>query len=89
MLEVYVNGRPITERLYPASDSQAVDVFAEGGQVRVESIDVWQMKSICRVRKAATAGRAKSVGWAAEQVGPGQRLRATPTSNTNRTNWLG
>jgi beta-fructofuranosidase len=46
VLEAFVNGRPITERLYPNPDSQAVDVFAEGGRVRVESLDVWQMKSI-------------------------------------------
>ncbi len=45
VLEVYVNGRPITERLYPSPDSQSLDVFAEGGNVRLESIDVWQMKS--------------------------------------------
>ncbi len=45
VLEVYVNGRPITERLYPNPDSRSLDVFAEGGHVRLESIDVWQMKS--------------------------------------------
>ena len=48
VVEVFVNGRAtFTSRIYPTRpDSRGVDVFAEGGVVRLKSLDVWSMKSI-------------------------------------------
>jgi sucrose-6-phosphate hydrolase SacC (GH32 family) len=46
IMEVFVNGHALSQRLFPNPKSVGLDLFAEGGQVRVESIDVWQMKSI-------------------------------------------
>ena len=48
VVEVFVNGRAtFTSRIYPTRhDSRGVDVFAEGGVVRLKSLDVWSVKSI-------------------------------------------
>jgi beta-fructofuranosidase len=46
VVEMFVNGRAITERFYPDPKSLGLDVFAEGGSVRLKSIDVWEMKGI-------------------------------------------
>jgi sucrose-6-phosphate hydrolase SacC (GH32 family) len=48
VVEVFVNGRAtFTSRIYPTRhDSRGVDVFAEGGVVRLKSLDVWSIKSI-------------------------------------------
>jgi sucrose-6-phosphate hydrolase SacC (GH32 family) len=46
VLESFTNGRAVTERMFPDPLSLGVDVFAEGGKVRLRSIDVWEMRSI-------------------------------------------
>lgn len=48
VVEVFANDRiVITSRIYPTrADSTGIEVFAEGGDVTVESLDVWEMKSI-------------------------------------------
>ncbi|MBN1420865.1 MAG: glycoside hydrolase family 32 protein, partial [Planctomycetes bacterium] len=49
VLEVFVNGRTITERMFPSPGSRGIEVFAEGGRVRLATIDIWQMASIYRI----------------------------------------
>ena len=48
VVEVFVNGRICyTTRIYPTCpDSQGVGVFARGGAARLNSLDVWTMRSI-------------------------------------------
>ena len=48
VIEVYANRTAcITGRIYPSRlDSLGIDVFAEGGGVRLSSLDTWQMASI-------------------------------------------
>jgi beta-fructofuranosidase len=46
VLEFFINGRAVTERVFPDPSSLSVDVFAEGGKVELRSIDVWEMRSI-------------------------------------------
>lgn len=47
-VELFVNdGRLVmTGRIYPSETSQAVELFAEGGDVKVLSIDAWKLKDI-------------------------------------------
>lgn len=48
VVEVFANGRGCTTaRIYPSrADSLGVDLFAQGGAVRLKSLDVWEMGSI-------------------------------------------
>ncbi len=48
VIEVYANGRAcLTSRVYPTRpDSLGVTLWAEGGRVRVASLDAWTMASI-------------------------------------------
>ena len=47
IMEVYVNGRACYSRLMEAGlEDNGVEVFAQGGTVKVKSIDVWEMNSI-------------------------------------------
>lgn len=48
VVEAFANGRAChTLRTYPKrEDSLGVDLFARGGDVQVESVDVWEMKAI-------------------------------------------
>ncbi|MHC4737251.1 MAG: GH32 C-terminal domain-containing protein [Planctomycetota bacterium] len=45
ILEVFANTRQcVTQRIYPTrEDSTSVVLFAEGGSVEVQSVQVWQM----------------------------------------------
>lgn len=48
VIEVFINDRlALTSRVYPQrATSLGLDVFAEGGDVKVKSIDIWQMQPI-------------------------------------------
>jgi len=46
VIEVFVNGRAITERMFPSPESRGIEVFAEGGRIRLESVDIWEMAPI-------------------------------------------
>lgn len=48
VLEVFVNDRVVlSSRIYPSRpDSLGVELFTEGGMIRVHSLDVWQLASI-------------------------------------------
>jgi sucrose-6-phosphate hydrolase SacC (GH32 family) len=48
VVEAFVNGRTsFTSRIYPTrDDSRGFNVFAEGGDVRLQSLDVWSLRSI-------------------------------------------
>jgi beta-fructofuranosidase len=46
VMEFFINGRVVTERVFSDPSSLGVDVFAEGGDVRLRSIDVWELRSI-------------------------------------------
>ena len=47
VVEVYVNDRQcMTSRIYPSPGSVGVDLFARGGSVKVQSVDVWEMGTI-------------------------------------------
>ncbi len=48
VIEVFANGRAcITARVYPSRpDSLGVKVFARGDEVRLRSLDVWELDSI-------------------------------------------
>jgi len=45
VIEVYVNGNAITKVAYLDPDAQGVDLFVEGGDCILESLDVWEMTS--------------------------------------------
>jgi beta-fructofuranosidase len=45
--EVFAHGRAISTRIYPTwANSLGLEVFAEGGQAMLESLEVWPMRSI-------------------------------------------
>jgi beta-fructofuranosidase len=48
VIEVFANERAcLTSRIYPSrSDSLGVDVFAQGREAKLRSLDVWELKSI-------------------------------------------
>lgn len=48
VVEIYANGRAcLTSRIYPSrADSLGVDLFTHGGNVKLTSLDVWEMGSI-------------------------------------------
>lgn len=48
VMEVFVNDgrRAVAKVIYPGERDVGIELFAEGGAVRVRSLDVWQMKSI-------------------------------------------
>lgn len=48
VVEVYANGRAcVTSRIYPSrADSLGVDLFASGGSVTLNTMDIWEMTSI-------------------------------------------
>jgi sucrose-6-phosphate hydrolase SacC (GH32 family) len=46
VMEFFINGRAVTERMFPDASSLGVDVFAEGGEVKLRSIDLWELRSI-------------------------------------------
>jgi len=48
IVEMYVNGGLIcaTSVLYPDKENPGWELFAEGGSLEVESLDIWKMKSI-------------------------------------------
>lgn len=46
-VEIYVNGRACFSRLIdPDANDLGIEVFAEGGEANVSSIDIWKMNSI-------------------------------------------
>ena len=48
VIEVFANGRQcLTLRAYPQrEDSRGISVFARGGEAKLASLDVWQMRSV-------------------------------------------
>lgn len=46
ILEVYCGGAALTTRTFAAPTAVAVDLFADGGNARLLSLDAWQMKSM-------------------------------------------
>lgn len=48
VLEIFANGRAcLTSRVYPTRpDSLGIDLFTDGGSVKLRSIDIWEMDSI-------------------------------------------
>ena len=46
IVEIYINGSAQTARLFPASEALGLEVFSEGGEAKLKSLDVWEMKSI-------------------------------------------
>jgi fructan beta-fructosidase len=51
-VEVFANDgyTVITERIFPEPESQDVALYAEGGEARLVSMDVWNLRSIWRKR---------------------------------------
>ncbi|MCX6872779.1 MAG: GH32 C-terminal domain-containing protein [Verrucomicrobia bacterium] len=46
VVEVFAAGRAITKRVYSDPTSQGLDAFSDGGSVKLDTLDVWRMKSI-------------------------------------------
>ena len=48
LIEIFANGRDcLTSRVYPSrSDSLGIGLFATGGSVELDSMDIWEMQSI-------------------------------------------
>jgi len=46
IVEVYCGGGALTNRTFTDPKALAVDLFAEGGSVRLQSLDAWQMRSM-------------------------------------------
>ena len=46
VVEVFAAGRVITKRTYSDPASQGLDVFSDGGSVKLDVLDIWRMKSI-------------------------------------------
>ena len=49
VLEVFANRRQcVTHRTYPArGDSLGIRLFTRGAQVKVQSVDIWDMEPVC------------------------------------------
>ena len=46
IIETFVNGTAQTARAFPASEALGLEVFSEGGEAKLKSLDVWEMKSM-------------------------------------------
>ncbi len=48
VMEAFINGgrECVTRVIHPGQDDLGIEVFAQGGTATVESLDVWQMKSV-------------------------------------------
>ena len=46
IVEIYVNGNARTVRTFPAADALGLEIFSEGGEAKLKSLDVWEMKSM-------------------------------------------
>lgn len=46
VVEVFAAGRVITKRTFPNPASQGLDIFSDGGSVKLASLDVWRLRSI-------------------------------------------
>jgi sucrose-6-phosphate hydrolase SacC (GH32 family) len=46
ILEVYCGGAALTGRTFCDPEAAGVDLFAEGGSVRLRALDLWEMRSI-------------------------------------------
>ena len=46
VVEVFAGGQVLTRRVYVDPANQGVDVFSEGGMVKLEALDLWRLKSI-------------------------------------------
>jgi len=51
VVEVFAAGRAITKRTFADPAARGLDVFSDGGAVRLKSIDVWKMKPIWPVER--------------------------------------
>ena len=47
-VEVFGNGGEtvITDRIFPSSSSEDIELFSEGGSTKVVSFEIWKLKSI-------------------------------------------
>ena len=46
IIEVYINGCALTVTTFPEEPSQNLTIFSEGGEVRLEALEIWEMKSM-------------------------------------------
>jgi len=46
IIEVYVNGIAQTARTFPDPDALGLEIFSEGGEAKLKSLDIWEMKSM-------------------------------------------
>ena len=46
ILETYCGGQALTNRMFPEPDALGIDLFAEGGDAILQSLDIWEMKSM-------------------------------------------
>jgi len=46
IIEIYINGNARTVRTFPAADALGLEIFSEGGEAKLKSLDVWEMKSM-------------------------------------------
>lgn len=52
ILEVFVNGEALSQRFFADPKDRSAAVFAEGGTVRLKSLDLWQMKPAWELPKS-------------------------------------
>jgi sucrose-6-phosphate hydrolase SacC (GH32 family) len=43
-VEVFADGRTITDRVFPAAESTAVETYSKGGRVRFRSVKLWRLR---------------------------------------------
>jgi beta-fructofuranosidase len=46
IFEIYVNGNACTAQTFSAPENIGLDIFSEGGPVRLKSLDAWEMKTM-------------------------------------------
>jgi beta-fructofuranosidase len=46
IIEVYINGCALTVTTFPEPPAQGLAIFSEGGDVKLEALEVWEMKSM-------------------------------------------
>ena len=46
IVEVYLNGNACTARMFPDPQSLGLDLFADGGEVKVSSLEIWEMRTM-------------------------------------------
>jgi len=91
VLEVYCGGVALTNRTFSDPRALGINLFAEGGSVELQSLDIWKMRSMWDRESVKGSGAKKGSGLICAKHPPGRsgKLDPTPFSLRSRSGWRG